>query len=97
MHNRSVWFFDTLTYDVDRAVVTTIMFLHLSVFLFLIGLVIFFFTINKIVAIAVSIAVGLFGVVYFTLSILACIDRSCPYRTPLSHVWWSRRERLGHT
>ena len=97
VHNRSCGFLGTLTYDMDRAVAATIMFLHLSVFLFLIGLVIFFFMINKIVATVVSIAVGLFGVVYFTLSILACIDRSCPYRTPLSHVWWSQRERIGHT
>ena len=96
VHNRSVWFPGTLPYDMDRAVATTIIFLHLSVFLFLIGLVIFFFMINKVVATVVSIVVGLFGVVYFTLSILACIDRSCPYRTPLSDVWWSRQEKPGH-
>ena len=90
VHSRSFLFLRTLTYDMDRAVLMTMIFLHLSVFLFLVGLVIFFFTINKIVATVVSIAVGLFGVVYFTLSILACIDRSCPYRTPLSDVWWSR-------
>ena len=95
VHSRSFLFLSTLTYDMDRAVSMTIMLLHLSVFLFLVGLVIFFFTINKIVATVVSIVVGLFGVVYFTLSIVACIDRSCPYRTPLSHVWWSQRERLG--
>ena len=80
----------------DHAVATTVMLLHFSVFLFLVGLVIFFFTINKVVATVVLIAVGLFGVVYFTLSTLACIDRSCPYRTPLSDVWWSRQERPGH-
>jgi hypothetical protein len=90
-------FLGTLTYDMDHAVAATVMLLHLSVFLFLVGLVTFFFTINKIVAVVVSVAVGLFGVVYFTLSILACIDYSCPYRTPLSDVWWSQRERLGHT
>ena len=97
VHNSPFLFLNTLTYDMDRAFLMTIILLHLSVFLFLVGLVIFFFTINKIVATVVLIAVGLFGVVYFTLSILACIDRSCPYRTPLSDVWWSRRERLDHT
>jgi hypothetical protein len=96
LHSRSILFLGTLTYDMDHAVATTVMLLHFSVFLFLVGLVIFFFTINKIVATVVSIAVGLFGVVYFTLSILACIDRSCPYRTPLSDVWWLRQERPGH-
>jgi hypothetical protein len=97
LHVRSFWFFGTLTYDMDHAVATTVMLLHLSVFLFLVGLVIFFFTIHKIVATVVSIAVGLFGLVYLILTILTCIDRSCPYRTPLSDVWWSRRERLGDT
>jgi hypothetical protein len=97
MNNRSSLFLGTLTFDMDHAIVTTIMLVHLSVFLFLAGLVIFFFMINKIVATVVSIIVGLFGAVYFTLTILACIDRSFPYHTPLSDVWWSQRERLGHT
>jgi hypothetical protein len=96
-HCRSFLFLGTLTYDMDHAVATTIMLLHLSVFLFLVGLAIFFFTIHKVVAIVVSVAVGLFGVVYLMLTVLACIDRSCPYRTPLSDVWCSRWERLGHT
>lgn len=89
-----VLFLGTLTYDMNRAVATTIMLLHLSVFLFLVGLVIFFFTIHKIVAIVVSISVGLFEVVYLMLTLIACIDHSCPYHTPLSDVWWSQR---GHT
>ena len=97
VHSRSILFLGTLTYDMDHAVAATVMLLHFSVFLFLVGLVTFFFTINKIVAVVVSIAVGIFGVVYFTLSIIACIDHSCPYRTPLSDVWWSQREWLGHT
>lgn len=65
----------------------TVTILHLSVFLFLVGLVVFFFMINKIVVIVVSIAVGIFGIVYLTLTIVACIDRDYPYRTPLSGVW----------
>ena len=69
-----------------RAVSMTVTILHLSVFLFLVGLVIFFFTINKIVAIFVLAVVGLFGVAYLTLTIYACIDRNFPYRTPLSGV-----------
>jgi len=95
--NRSSLFVGTLTYDLDRAVAITVMLLHFSVYLFLESLVIFFFTIHKIVATVVSlaVAVGLFGVVYLTLTVLACIDRSCPYRTPLSDVWWSHRGRQG--
>jgi hypothetical protein len=78
----------TLRYDVHRAVSIIVAFLHLSVFLFLVGLVVFFFTINKPVAIVVSMVVGLFGMIYFTITILACVDRFSPYRTPMSGTWW---------
>ena len=74
-----------------RAVAVTVILLHLSVFLFLVGLVIFFFTIHTIVATVTSVAVGLFVVVYLTLTVLSCNDRSYPYPTPLSDVWRSRR------
>jgi hypothetical protein len=67
--------------------------LHLSVFLFFIGLVVFFFTIFKTVAVVVLISVGFFGLAYFALTILPCLDHSCPYRTPMSSLWWS----LWHT
>ena len=62
--------------------------LHISVFLFLIGLVVFFFTIFKTVAVVILIAVGFFGLAYFFLTILPCLDYSCPYSTPLSSLWW---------
>jgi len=75
----------------------TVTLLHFSVLLFLAGLVIFFFTVYKTVAIFVSITVGLFVVVYLALAILACVDRNFPYRTPLSSMWWFMRERRGCT
>jgi hypothetical protein len=80
----------TLRYDVRRAVSMIVVFLHLSVFLFLVGLVAFFFTINKPVAIVVSMVVGLVGMVYFTITILACVDRDSPYHTAMSGAWWSQ-------
>ncbi|KAI0266312.1 hypothetical protein BGY98DRAFT_481529 [Russula aff. rugulosa BPL654] len=61
---------------------------HLSVYLFLGGLVIAFHTINKTVAIAVDVAVGVSGLVYIALSILPCLDVACPYRTPISKILW---------
>jgi len=79
----------TLRYDVHHAVSMIVMFLHLSLFLFLVGLVVFFFTINKLVAIVLSMVVGLFGMIYLIMTILACIDRDCPYHTPMSGAWWS--------
>jgi hypothetical protein len=70
------------------AVETAPTLLHFAVFLFFAGLVILFFSINKAVAIIVSISVGIFAVAYFTLTILPCIFHNCPYRTPMSNVWW---------
>ena len=62
--------------------------LHLSVYLFFAGLVIIFRTINKKVAIAVDVSVGVFGLAYVMLSILPCLDVKCPYRTPMSYILW---------
>ncbi len=66
--------------------------LHFSVYLFFTGLVIAFhnstITTNKGVAIAVDVAVGVFGLAYIMLSILPCRDVRCPYRTPMSYILW---------
>ncbi len=70
------------------AVETVPTLLHVSVFLFFAGLVIFFFTIHKGVAIAVSVSVGLFAVIYVTLTVLPYFDDKCPYRTPMSDLCW---------
>ena len=47
-----------------------------------------FHTINKAVAIAVDVAVGVSVLVYMVLSIIPCIDVTCPYRTPISKILW---------
>jgi len=74
-------------------VAMTVGLLHLSVFLFLGGLVLFFFMIYKTVAIVISVMVSLFLIVYLTLTVLACLRRNCAYHTPLlSDVWWSYGE-----
>ena len=62
--------------------------LHLSVYLFFAGLVIVFHTIDKNVAIALNVAVGVFGLAYIVLSTLPCLDAHCPYRTPFSYLLW---------
>jgi len=85
---RSFLFFGVEKYRMHLAVKTAPTLLHLSVFLFFIGLVVFFFTIFKTVAVVISIAVGFFGLAYFALTILPCLDHSCPYRTPMSSLWW---------
>jgi hypothetical protein len=62
--------------------------LHFSVFLFFAGLVIFFFTIHKTVAIVVSISVGVFAVMYLALTVLPYFLDKCLYRTPMSGLFW---------
>ena len=85
---RSYLFLGIQIYHMSRAVEAAPALLHLSVFLFFAGLVIFFFTIFKAVAIVVSICVGFIGFVYIILTILPCLDHRCPYRTPMSSFWW---------
>jgi Family of unknown function (DUF6535) len=85
---RSYLFFGTRKYRMRTAVETVPTLLHASVFLFLAGLVTLFFTIHETVAIFVSISVGIFVVAYVALTILPYTNHNCPYRTPMSNVWW---------
>ena len=85
---RSFLFRGTVIYAIHYAVEIAPTLLHLSVFLFNIGLVIFFFTIFKKVAIVVLVFVVIFGVLYFILTILPCLHHICPYHTPISGIFW---------
>ena len=85
---RSLLLVGTKLYKIPVIVEMLPTLLHLSVYLFLAGLVITFHTIHKKVAIAVDVAVGISGLAYFTLSILPCLDVRCPYRTPISQILW---------
>ena len=85
---RSYLFLGILKFGMRHAVETVPTLLHLSVFLFLAGLVILFFTVCNTVAIVLSISVGLLGMAYFALSILPCVYRNCPYSTPVSGILW---------
>jgi len=69
-----------------RTVETAPTLLDLSVFLFNVGLVMFFFF--KKVAIILLAVVGIFGMAYLTLTILPCLGHDCPYRTPMSSMSW---------
>ena len=81
-------FLGTKFYKMRLVVQMAFSLLHLSIFLFFAGLMIVFHTINKKVAIAVDVAVGLFVLAYIMLSILPCLDVRCPYRTPMSYILW---------
>jgi hypothetical protein len=85
---RSLLLNGTRRYQIPLIVEILPTLLHLSVFLFLAGLVITFHTIHKTVAFAVDAAVGISGLAYIALSILPCLDVKCPYRTPISKILW---------
>ena len=85
---RSLLLVGTKLYKIPLIVQMLPTLLHLSVYLFLAGLVIAFHTINETVAIAVDVAVGVSGLAYLALSILPCLDVRCPYRTPISQLLW---------
>ena len=84
---RSTLFLGTQKYRMSHAVGLTPLPLHISVFLFFSGLIIFLFTISNIVANAVTVCVAIFGLAYFVLTILPTIDHVCPYFTPMSDMW----------
>ena len=85
---RSFLFLGTEFYKMRLAVQIAPTLLHFSVYLFFAGLVVLFHTINKNVAIAVDVSVGVFALAYTVLSILPCLDVACPYRTPMSYILW---------
>ena len=85
---RSVLFLGSVKYPIQSVMEVVSVLLHLSVFLFYIGLVVFFFTINNTVAIAILIFVGLFGLVYFILTIHPFLDHSYLYLTPMTRLSW---------
>ena len=87
-HVRSFLFFGLQQFGMSYAVELIPTLLHLSVFLFFAGLVVFLFTISRTVAIITSISVGVFSIAYIALTLLPCVYLNCPYRTPLSNPSW---------
>ena len=87
---RARWFLfrGTVIYKMRLLVEIAPTLIHISVCLFFAGLVIIFHTINKKVAIAVDVSVGVFGLAYIMLTILPCLDVKCSYRTPMSYILW---------
>ncbi|KZV67939.1 hypothetical protein PENSPDRAFT_552089, partial [Peniophora sp. CONT] len=74
-------------YGMDRVVDWLVALVHTSVALFAIGLLLFLYQVDDMVAICTSCVLGLFGTVYAVASLLPIYDRSCPYKTPLSYVY----------
>ena len=71
-----------------RAVEALPLLLHISVFLFLAGLIEFLFPINDTVAFSILGYILAFVSVYAILTVLPNLILNCPYRTPLSGFAW---------
>jgi hypothetical protein len=79
---RSCLFIGSQKYKSSHAIGLIPLPLHISVFLFLSGLIIFLFTISNAITIVPTVAVVLIGLSYVVLTILPIIDKVCPYFTP---------------
>jgi hypothetical protein len=62
--------------------------IHLSLFLFFVGLVIFLFNVNQSVFISVTWWMGLFTVVYVGMTVMPIFRPDSPYYAPLSSTAW---------
>ena len=62
--------------------------LHLSMFLFLCGLAIFLFNVDREVFVSVVWCIGLFSIVYGSITLLPSIQLDSPYSTPFSTSAW---------
>ena len=71
-----------------RAVEAMPLLLHISVFLFLAGLIDFLFPINDTVAFYILGYISVFISAYAVLTVLPNLILNCPYRTPLSGFAW---------
>jgi hypothetical protein len=85
---RSCLFIGTQKYKMSHAIGLIPLPLHISVFLFFSGLIVFLFTISHVMAVVLTVAVVIVGVLYAALTILPTTDNVCPYFTPLSDLWW---------
>ena len=70
--------------------------LHLSLFLFFVGLGIFLFNVHREVFIFVVSWIGFFSTVYGLITLLPLIRHDSPYNTPLSTPAWFLYARIHH-
>ncbi|KAK7018597.1 hypothetical protein R3P38DRAFT_2983423, partial [Favolaschia claudopus] len=88
--------FAYLYYGLQRfrmhAVVSAIpLLLHLSLLCFFGGLIAFLFPVNNAVAYVAAALLAIIAVLYTTVTVLPLVELDCPYRTPLSNIFWNVR------
>ena len=92
---RSVLFLGTFKYNIHHAVEIAPTLLHLSVLLFNVGLVIYFFMNLSQLAMIALVFFVLFIAAYLIFTVLPCVDHVCPYSTPLSNISWHLWHRFA--
>ncbi|KAI0293035.1 hypothetical protein BC826DRAFT_395688 [Russula brevipes] len=85
---QSFMFVCSQTRSISRAVRVAPLLIHISLFLFFSGLVVFLFTVSRTIATVVTICVGTLGLIYLIATIFYTVDDLCPFFTPMSEVWW---------
>jgi hypothetical protein len=81
-------------YHVPRVVETLSVLVHLSLFVFFVGLLIYLFNINHTVFSTVMCWIALLTVVYGCITVLPLFWLDCPYYSPLSQPAWSCSTRI---
>ncbi|VDB91959.1 unnamed protein product [Peniophora sp. CBMAI 1063] len=88
-------------YGMDQFVSWIVALVHLAVFLFACGLLVFLFPIDHVVAGITTAIFGIFVIIYCVASLLPLLDKSCPYRTPITYlmafVYWSTLRSWFHS
>ncbi|KAJ7132692.1 hypothetical protein C8R46DRAFT_1326811 [Mycena filopes] len=81
-------------FGMHRVVETIPLLLHTSLFFFFAGLVAFLIPIHILVMAVAAIILGVVTLVYAILTLLPLSYWDCPYRTPLSGVFWNLQKPL---
>jgi hypothetical protein len=91
---RAYMFNGIASFKMSRAVKAMPMLLHLSIFLFFIGLIDYLWNANSTVGRWVLGFISVLAFAYLTLTVLPNVYLNCPYSTPLSKLSWRLSQRL---
>ncbi|VDB96477.1 unnamed protein product [Peniophora sp. CBMAI 1063] len=74
------------TYGLDRLATLVVGIMHAAVILFIVGLVLWLYQVNTTTARYLAGAAGASAFAYVAASLFPLVDKTCPYRTPLSYL-----------
>ena len=70
--------------------------IHISLFLFFAGIIIFLLNINRSVSISAILWIGLFSTIYVWITLMPLFRHDSPYYTPLSSTVWSLHTYMAY-